>query len=42
MVDDSECFVLWAMPQWEQWAEFEKAQPRRRRRSSPSGVPRGS
>jgi hypothetical protein len=26
MVDDSECFVLWAIPQWEQWAEFEKAQ----------------
>jgi hypothetical protein len=26
MVDDSECFVLWAIPTWEQWAEFEKAQ----------------
>jgi hypothetical protein len=26
MVDDSECFALWAIPTWEQWAEFEKAQ----------------
>jgi hypothetical protein len=27
-VDDSECFLLWAIPSWEQWAEFEKAQRR--------------
>ena len=26
MVDDSECFLLWAIPSWEHWAEFEKAQ----------------
>ena len=26
MVDDSECFVLWSIPTWEQWVEFEKAQ----------------
>jgi hypothetical protein len=26
MVDDSECFFVWAIPTWEQWAEFEKAQ----------------
>ena len=26
MIDDSECFLLWAIPTWEQWAEFEKAQ----------------
>ena len=26
MIDDSECFFLWAIPTWEQWAEFEKAQ----------------
>jgi hypothetical protein len=26
MVDDSECFLLWAIPTWEQWAEYEKAQ----------------
>jgi hypothetical protein len=25
MIDDSECFFLWAIPTWEQWAEFEKA-----------------
>ena len=25
MIDDSECFLLWAIPSWEQWAEFEKA-----------------
>ena len=25
MIDDSECFLLWAIPTWEQWAEFEKA-----------------
>jgi len=31
MVDDSECFLLWAIPSWEHWAEFEKAQ----RRDSP-------
>jgi hypothetical protein len=24
-VDDSECFVLWAIPSWERWAECEKA-----------------
>lgn len=24
MVDDSECFLLWAVPSWEQWAELEK------------------
>jgi hypothetical protein len=26
MVDESECFLLWAIPTWEAWAEFEKAQ----------------
>ena len=26
MVNDSECIVLWAIPSWEQWAEFESAQ----------------
>ena len=26
MIDESECFFLWAIPTWEQWAEFEKAQ----------------
>jgi hypothetical protein len=25
MVDESECFVLWALPSWESWAEYEKA-----------------
>jgi hypothetical protein len=25
MVDESECFVLWALPTWESWAEHEKA-----------------
>jgi hypothetical protein len=25
MIDDSECFLLWAVPTWEHWAEFEKA-----------------
>jgi hypothetical protein len=28
MVNDSECFLLWAIPSWERWAEFEKAQRR--------------
>jgi len=26
MIDESECFFLWAIPTWEHWAEFEKAQ----------------
>jgi hypothetical protein len=26
MVDDSECFLLWAIPTWEHWAQFEAAQ----------------
>ena len=25
MVDDAECFVLWAIPTWEAWVEYEKA-----------------
>ena len=25
MVNESECFLLWAIPQWEQWAAFEEA-----------------
>jgi hypothetical protein len=25
MCDESECFVLWALPTWEMWAEHEKA-----------------
>jgi hypothetical protein len=25
MRDESECFVLWAVPSWEQWAELERA-----------------
>jgi hypothetical protein len=25
MIDDSECFFLWAVPTWEHWAESEKA-----------------
>ncbi len=28
MLDDSECWLLWAIPRWENWAEFEKAQRR--------------
>lgn len=28
MVNDSECIVLWAIPTWEHWAEFEAAQRR--------------
>lgn len=31
MIDDSECFFLWAIPSWEQWAELEKG-----RRSHPT------
>ena len=26
MVDDDECILLWAIPAWQQWADFEKAQ----------------
>jgi hypothetical protein len=26
MCDDAECFVVWALPSWEAWAEYEKAQ----------------
>ena len=26
MVNDSECIVIWAIPTWEAWAEFERAQ----------------
>ena len=26
MVDDDECILLWAIPTWQQWATFEKAQ----------------
>ena len=26
MVNESECIILWAIPTWEQWAAFEKAQ----------------
>ncbi len=25
MVDDAECFALWAIPSWEAWVEYEKA-----------------
>jgi NIPSNAP protein len=25
MVDDDECVLLWAIPAWQQWADFEKA-----------------
>lgn len=25
MTDESECFVLWAIPTWEQWAELERS-----------------
>jgi hypothetical protein len=25
MADDSECFLLWAIPSWEDWSAFEKA-----------------
>ena len=28
MRNDSEAFLLWAIPTWEQWGEFEKAQYR--------------
>lgn len=28
MSNDSECFVLWAIPSWEQWAALERAQHR--------------
>ena len=38
MVNESECFLLWAIPQWEQWASFEAAAstdtPLRRARSA--------
>ncbi len=33
MIDDSECFLLWAIPTWEHWAEFEGV-----RRTHPSLV----
>jgi hypothetical protein len=26
MVDEDECILLWAVPTWQQWADFEKAQ----------------
>lgn len=26
MVDDSECFLLWSIPTWEAWADYEKVQ----------------
>jgi hypothetical protein len=26
MVDDDECILLWAIPSWQQWADYEKAQ----------------
>jgi hypothetical protein len=26
LIDDSECLLLWAIPTWEDWAAFEKAQ----------------
>ena len=26
MLNDSECIVLWAIPHWENWAEFERSQ----------------
>ena len=25
LVDDSECFLLWAIPTWQEWADREKA-----------------
>src|SRR5205814_7665697 len=25
MVDEDECILLWAIPTWQRWAEFEKA-----------------
>lgn len=25
MIDESECFLLWAVPTWEQWATFERS-----------------
>jgi hypothetical protein len=28
MANDSECFVIWAIPTWEQWAELERGQQR--------------
>lgn len=28
MTDDSECWLLWAIPRWEDWSEFEKAHRR--------------
>jgi hypothetical protein len=28
MIDESECWLLWAIPRWEEWAGFEKAQRR--------------
>jgi hypothetical protein len=28
MIDNSECWLLWAIPRWEDWAQFEKAQRR--------------
>ena len=26
MVNESECFLLWAIPTWEQWGETERAE----------------
>ncbi|MBV9042313.1 MAG: NIPSNAP family containing protein, partial [Acidimicrobiia bacterium] len=26
MVDDDECILLWAIPTWQHWADFEKVQ----------------
>jgi hypothetical protein len=28
LVDDSECFLLWAIPTWQDWADREKARRR--------------
>jgi hypothetical protein len=25
LIDDSECFLLWAIPTWQEWADREKA-----------------
>ncbi len=27
LIDDSECFLLWAVPTWQDWADREKARP---------------
>jgi len=38
MSDDSECLVLWAIPTWKQWADFERQALRTPHLGRPRGV----